>query len=66
MPCPEPRGKDAMSATIGLDQEVFSYDVSDEALEAASGTKNEMAVRYTLYACTSVDCALIPQVRSTI
>jgi len=55
-----------MNATIGLDQEVFSYDVSDEALEAASGAKNEMAVRYTLYACTSVDCALIPQVRSTI
>ena len=49
-----------MSTTVGLDKEIFSCEVSDEA-EAAAGTKNEMAVRYTLYACTSVDCALAPE-----
>jgi hypothetical protein len=52
-----------MSATIGLDQieEIFGYEVSDEVLETAAGTRNEIAVRYALYACTSVDCALLPK-----
>ncbi len=54
-----------MSTTIGPDKEIFSYEVSDEALEAAAGTRNEMAVRYTLYACTSVDCALAPEFYAT-
>jgi len=54
-----------MSTTVGLEKEIFSCEVSDEALEAAAGTKNEMAVRYTLYACTSVDCALAPESSAT-
>jgi len=51
-----------MSDTIGLEQtdDIFGYGVSDEVLEIAGGASNEMAVRYTLYACTSVDCALVP------
>ena len=53
------------STTIRFDQEIFSYEVSDEVLEAAAGAKNEMAVRYTLYACTSLDCALVPEARNT-
>ena len=54
---------DAMSVTIGPDQveESFVFDVSDEALESAAGARSEIAVRYTLYACTSVDCALVPK-----
>ena len=55
-----------MSTTVGLDKEIFSCEVSDEALETAAGTKNEMAVRYTLYACTSVDCALAPESSATV
>lgn len=53
---------DAMSV-IEPDQveESFVFDVSDEALESAAGARNEIAVRYTLYACTSVDCALVPR-----
>jgi len=52
-----------MSDTIGLEQsdDILGCDVSDEVLEAAAGTRSEIAVRYTLYACTSVDCALLPQ-----
>jgi|KBSMisStaDraftv2_1062788.scaffolds.fasta_scaffold75009_2 hypothetical protein len=50
-----------MSTTIGFDKEIFRCEVSDEALEAAAGPTNEIAVRYTLYACTSVDCALAPE-----
>ena len=52
-----------MSDTIGLEQadDIFGYGVSDEVLEIAGGTRSEIAVRYTLYACTSVDCALVAQ-----
>ena len=42
--------------TIGLDQteeEMLTYEVSDEALESATGTGNEKA--YTLYFCTALD-----------
>ena len=50
-----------MNITIGLDQveEVFSCDVSDEALEVAAVAGKEIAVRYTLQFCTSMDCALV-------
>jgi hypothetical protein len=35
------------------DQEIFAFDVSDEALEIAAGTENEKA-SYTLGACTGL------------
>jgi hypothetical protein len=41
--------------TIGIDQTeqtLLAHEVSDEALEAAAGTGNEIAKAYTLYACT--------------
>jgi hypothetical protein len=48
-----------MSGTaIQLDQteeEMLAYEVSDEALETAAGTGNEIAGRYTLYFCTALD-----------
>ena len=43
--------------TIGLDhtdEEMLSYGVSDEALEAAAGTGSEKA-KYTLYYCTALN-----------
>jgi hypothetical protein len=58
-----------MSFTTGLDQieeEIFGNEASDETLESAAGTRNEIAVRYTLYACTSVDCALVPKGRPNL
>ena len=38
-----------------LDQaeEILSYEISDEALESAAGTKR--AAHYTLYYCTALD-----------
>ena len=46
-----------MSATAGLNptEQIFSYEVSDEALEAAADSRNEMAARYTLFYCTALD-----------
>jgi hypothetical protein len=48
-----------MSGTvIGPDQveeAMFAHEVSDEALEAAAGTGNDMAGRYTLFYCTALD-----------
>ena len=44
-----------MSTTIGPDKEIFSYEVSDEALEAAAGAGNKMAASYTLFYCTALD-----------
>ncbi|MGB8894883.1 MAG: hypothetical protein WA322_16750 [Pseudolabrys sp.] len=44
--------------TIGLEQteeEMLTYEVSDEALESATGTGNEKAGNYTLYFCTALD-----------
>jgi hypothetical protein len=44
--------------TIGLDQteeEVFAYEVSDEALETAAGTGSGKAANYTLYYCTALN-----------
>jgi hypothetical protein len=44
--------------TIGLDQteqEMFTYEVSDEALESATGTGNEKAGNYTLWYCTALN-----------
>lgn len=48
-----------MNVTTALDQmeEIFSRDVSDEALEVAAAPGKEIAARYTLQFCTSVDCA---------
>ena len=43
--------------TIGLNQteeELLSYEVSDEALETAAGTGCEKAGNYTLYYCTAL------------
>ena len=46
-----------MSATTGLNptEDIFSSEVSDEALEAAAGAGGEMAARYTLFYCTALD-----------
>ena len=43
--------------TIGLDQteeEILTYEVSDEALETAAGTGKEKAGNYTLGFCTGL------------
>ncbi len=43
--------------TMGLEQteqEIFSFEVSDEALEAAAGTVGEKAANYTLAACSGL------------
>jgi hypothetical protein len=42
--------------TIGLDQieeEIFTYKISDEAVESAAGSQK--AGNYTLYFCTALD-----------
>ena len=44
--------------TIELDQteeEMLAYEISDQALETAVGTGNEIAGCYTLYFCTALD-----------
>jgi hypothetical protein len=44
--------------TIGFDQaedEMLSYEVSDEALEVAAGTGRENARNYTHFFCTFFD-----------
>jgi hypothetical protein len=44
--------------TIELEQteeEMLTYEVSDEALESATGAGNERARNYTLYFCTALD-----------
>ena len=40
--------------TMGIEQteEIFAFEVSDEALEAAAGTEN--AANYTLAACSGL------------
>jgi hypothetical protein len=46
---------------IGLEQteeEIFTYEVSDAALESATG--NERAGNYTLYFCTALDLCPSP------
>jgi hypothetical protein len=48
----------AMSGvTVGIDQieAILTYEISDEALEAAAGTGSETATHYTLYFCTALD-----------
>ena len=43
--------------TIGLDQteeEILTYEVSDEALEATAGTGKEKAGNYTFGGCTGL------------
>ena len=43
--------------SIGLDrteEEMLAYEVSDEALETAAGTRTEKAGNYTLYYCTAL------------
>jgi hypothetical protein len=47
----------AMSDTTRLDQideEILSYEVSDEALETAAGTGKEKAGNYTLGFCSGL------------
>jgi hypothetical protein len=48
---------DITNTTIELDQteeEILTYEVSDEALETAAGTGKEKAGNYTLGACTGL------------
>jgi hypothetical protein len=49
-------GMNAMNdLTIGVEQTkqtLLAHEISNEALEAAAGTENEIAKAYTLYACT--------------
>jgi hypothetical protein len=43
--------------TIEFDQteeEMLAYEVSDETLETAAGTRSEKAGNYTLYFCTAL------------
>jgi hypothetical protein len=43
--------------TIGLDQteeEMLTYEISDETLETAAGMGSEKAGNYTLYYCTAL------------
>jgi hypothetical protein len=45
------------NTTTGLEQteqEILTFELSDEALEAAAGTMQEKAVNYTLGACTGL------------
>ena len=45
------------TTTIGLDrpeEEILTYEVSDEALETAAGTGTAKAANYTLYYCTAL------------
>jgi hypothetical protein len=47
-------GENAMTETrLDQTEEILSYEISDEALESAAGTKR--AARYTLYYCTALD-----------
>ena len=39
-------------------EEILSYEISDEALESAAGTKR--AAHYTLYYCTALDLCPVP------
>jgi len=44
--------------TFGLDQteeRMLAHEVSDEALESASGTASDKTGNYTLYFCTALD-----------
>jgi hypothetical protein len=43
------------TTTIGLDrpeEEILTYEVSDEALESAAGDENERAGKYSIAWCT--------------
>jgi hypothetical protein len=45
----------ATTTTIGLEQpeeEILTYEVSDEALETAAGSGSKQAGNYTLFYCT--------------
>jgi hypothetical protein len=47
-----------MNDINGLDQterEILAYEVADEALESAAGTKSQNAGNYTLFYCTALD-----------
>ena len=39
-------------------EEILSYEISDEAIESAPGTKR--AAHYTLYYCTALDLCPVP------
>jgi hypothetical protein len=47
-------------AIARIEEEVLSYDVSDEALEAA-GTQTEIAGART-FVCTGIQCNLVPNI----
>jgi hypothetical protein len=44
---------------IDPEDEILSWDVSDEALEVAGAAGQEVVGAYTLQFCTSTDCALV-------
>jgi hypothetical protein len=55
------RSKERISVMTGTtirieqtEQEIFAFEVSDEALEAASATATEKAANYTLAACSGL------------
>jgi hypothetical protein len=38
-----------------IDEEVLSFEVSDEAIEAAAGAAKEIAAAFTISFCTGLD-----------
>jgi hypothetical protein len=51
-----------MTDNIQRDEEIFSFEVSDEALEAAAGSVKEKAGAFTLAFCSGLDTC--PSVRA--
>ena len=42
-------------------EEILTYEVSDETLEAAAGTVNQKAVAFTLSFCSTINsCPAVP------
>ena len=63
MPAPlANKRKKAMTDNIQRDEEIFSFEVSDEALEAAAGSVKEKAGAFTLAFCSGLDTC--PSVRA--
>jgi hypothetical protein len=44
-----------MTTIDQIEEEILSYEVSDEALEAAAGTMKDKAGSFTLSFCTGLD-----------
>jgi hypothetical protein len=54
-PLPNERNDVMNDTTIQSEQDVLTYEVSDEALEAAAGTVTERAGALTLAFCSGLD-----------